>query len=309
MSQTRMIDELLRAEGLLVEGKYEQADALLSRLAEDAEEYVDRNCKTTDEVQYFSFPTLFERLAYRRVENDPRELREMDEPLDRLYSDLAMVCVHEGDYARATEALKQAVRWNPMDCSHRLNLADLYNTNGDIQGYLALTYSCFECASDAAHLVRAYLNFAGFFGNTNRPQLQAACLRCARRLDMPSSALEAALAMVARTDADPDSITDEQARALLAQEGLPEGANAEIAVSLLMVASDAAATGHKDLATTLTVRARDLIGAPAAAALIELIHQTDADDVSGAGNADSAGNVNGAADASSARPGNGESHA
>ncbi|WP_051353726.1 tetratricopeptide repeat protein [Atopobium fossor] len=282
MSQTRMIDELLRAEGLLVEGNYEQADALLSELAEDAEEYVDRNCKTTDEVQYFSFPTLFERLAYRRVENDPRELREMNEPLDRLYSDLAIACVHEGDYARATEALKQAVRWNPMDCSHRLNLADLYRTNGDINEYLGLTYSCFERASEAAHLVRAYLNFAGFFESTDRPKLQAACLRCARRLDMSSSALDGALAMVAGTDADPDTITDEQARDLLEQEGLPEGANAEIAVSMLMVASDAAATGHKNLATTLTVRARDLIGASAAAALIELIHQSDSDSASSA---------------------------
>lgn len=306
MSQTRMIDELLRAEGLLVEGKYEQADALLSRLAEDAEEYVDRNCKTTDDVQYFSFPTLFERLAYRRVEHDPRELREMDEPLDRMYSDLAMACVHEGDYARATEALKQAVRWNPMDCSHRLNLADVYKTNGDMNEYLALTYSCFARASDANHLVRAYLNFAGFFESTNSPKAQAACLRCARRLAMPSAALENALAIAAGTDADPDSITDEQARDLLEQEGLPEGANAEIAVSMLMVASDAAATGHTNLATTLMVRARDLIGAPAAATLIELIHQSDADAADSAG---STNDVDGTSVGNSAGFKDGEAHA
>ena len=34
--------------------------------------------------------------------------------------------------------------------------------------------------------------------------------------------------------------------------------------------------GMRELATTLTIRARDLVGAPAAAALIELIHEADA---------------------------------
>ena len=275
MNQSSMNEDLMQAEGLLVQGETDLAESLLSRMAADAEEYVAANCPTTEHVQWFSFPTLFERLAYRRVENDPRELREMDEPLDRMYSDLGLACVRQGDYARATEALKQAVRWNPMDCAHRLNLADLFRTNGDIDEWLGLSFSVFERASDARHLVRAYLNFAQFFSQTERPKQQAACLRCARRLEMPSAALEDAIAAVAGGDADPDSITDEQARDLLAQEGLPEGANAEIAVCMLMCASDAAKTGHRDLATDLTVRARDLVGGPAATALIELIHNTD----------------------------------
>ena len=43
-----------------------------------------------------------------------------------------------------------------------------------------------------------------------------------------------------------------------------------------MCATDAANAGMRELATTLTIRARDLVGAPAAAALIELIHEADA---------------------------------
>ena len=101
MGKTRLSDELLRAEGLLVQGQQDSALELLARLAEDAEEYVDRNCPTTDELQWFSFPTLFERLAYRRVERDPRELRDVGEPLDRLYADLALANVRCGDYEAA----------------------------------------------------------------------------------------------------------------------------------------------------------------------------------------------------------------
>ncbi len=275
MAQWQLTDELVRAEGLIIETYYEQADELLTRLAEDAEEYVAQNYQTTDEVQWFSFPTDFERLAYLRVEHDPRQLQAVEEPFDRLYADLALACVHLGDYERATEALKQAVRWNPMECEYRLRLADLYRTNGDMREYAALSFSCFERASDAAQLVRAYVNFALYYEQLGQVSLQAACLKCAQRLDMPTAALEKVLDRVEKTDADPRAITDEQAHELLAQEGIPEGANAEVVVCMLTVASQAAAAGQKHLATELTIQARDLIGSSKVAALLKLIHQQE----------------------------------
>lgn len=276
MIQTEMTDELERAEGLMLQGQPERAAELLARLAEDAEEYVDKNCPTTDEVQWFSFPTLFERLAYRRVEKDPRELRDVGEPLDRLYGDLALANVHAGDYDAAMSALKSAIRWNPMDCGSRLNLADLYRVAGDMQEYLALTYSVFERASDARHLARAFVNFSGWFQASEKPRTAAAALRAARALDVRDSSVDAALDQAAGTERDPDLVSDDEVEALLAEEGLPDGANADIAVCLLMCASDAAAAGARDVAANLTLRARDLVGEAAATALLELIRESDA---------------------------------
>lgn len=275
MAQTTLSDELLRAEGLLVQGQEESALELLSRLAEDAEEYVDRNCPTTDELQWFSFPTVFERLAYRRVEQDPRELRDVGEPLDRLYADLALAYIHCGDYDGAAGALRQAIRWNPMGCEHRLNLADLCRIAGDLREHLALSFSVFERASEAAHLVRAYLNFADYFQAAEMPRVAAAALRVARRIDAADPSLAAALEHAAGTDADPDTVSDEEAAELLEAEGLPEGANAEVAICLLMCAGDAAAMGDRNTATNLTIRARDLVGEKAAMALLALIHADD----------------------------------
>lgn len=276
MIQTEMTDELERAEGLMLQGQPERAAELLARLAEDAEEYVDKNCPTTDEVQWFSFPTLFERLAYRRVEKDPRELRDVGEPLDRLYGDLALSNVHAGDYDAAMSALKSAIRWNPMDCGSRLNLADLYRVAGDMQEYLALTYSVFERASDARHLARAFVNFSGWFQASEKPRTAAAALRAARALDVRDSSVDAALDQAAGTERDPDLVSDDEVEALLAEEGLPDGANADIVVCLLMCASDAAAAGARDVAANLTLRARDLVGEAAAKALLELIRESDA---------------------------------
>lgn len=274
-NQTTLVEDLQTAEGLMLQDQPEQAAELLARLAEDAEEYVDRNCPTTDEVQWFSFPTLFERLAYRRVEDDPRELRDVGEPLDRLYNDLALANVQAGDYEEAMRALRSAVRWNPMDCGYRLNLADLYRVSGDVQEYLALTHTVFERASDAQHLVRAYLNFAGWFQANQNPRAAAAALRAARTLDMPDGSLDAAIDQARGTDADPDLVDDDQAREFLAAEGLPAGANAEIAVCLLLCAQDSARAGDRPTATGMTMRARDLVGAPACKALLDLIRSTE----------------------------------
>ena len=277
MERTELTEEIERAEGLLLQDQAEQAEELLSRLADDAEAYVDANCPTTDELQWFSFPSLFERLAYRRVEGDPRELREVGEPLDRLYSDLALARAHLGDYDGAAAALKAAVRWNPMDCASRLNLADLFRVSGDVQEYLALTYSVFERASEAAHLARAFVNFAGWFGASEKPRTAAAALRAARNLDVRDSSIAAALDQAAGTDHDPDLVSDSEATDLLAAEGLPDGANAEVAVCLLMCATDAASAGARDVAANLTLRARDLVGEPAARALLDLIREGDED--------------------------------
>lgn len=275
--ETTLAEELLRAEGLIIQGQDEQAVDLLSRLAEDVEEYVDKNCQATDTDQWFAFPTIFERLCYRRVEKDPRTLHDVGEPLDNLYSDLALAEVRLGDYDAAIEALKLAVRWNPMNCDCRLSLADLYRVSGNMNEYLALTYSCFERASKASQLVRAFLNFAGYFEASGKPRTAAAALRAARRLDTDDSALAAALDQAAGTERDPDSVTDKEARDLLAEEGLPDGANAEVAVCLLMCAQDLAAAGDRETATDLTIRARDLVGEDAAATLLQLIRETDAE--------------------------------
>ena len=272
-----MTEGLAHAEALMIEGQNDEALSVLLGIAEDAEEYVDRNCPTTDEVQWFSFPTIFERLAYRRVEKDPRELRDVGEPMDRLYGDLALAAVHTGDYDIATNALKQAVRWNPMGCEMRLNLADLFRVNGDINEYLALTYSVFERASDARHLARAFANFSEYFLVQQKPRTAAAALRAGRRLGVRERALDQALDQAAGTTHDPDLVGDDEARDLLAQEGLPDGANAEIAICLLMCATDAAQAGQQDVATNLTVRARDLVGEDASMALLRLIRQSDED--------------------------------
>ena len=168
-----------------------------------------------------------------------------------------------------------------MGCEHRLNRADLCRSAGDMQEHLALSFSVFERASEAAHLVRAYLNFSEYFRVAENPRAAAACLHVAQSFETDDSALVSALELAADTDADPAGMTDDEASRLLEAEGLPGGANAEIAVCLLMCAGDAAAAGDRNTATSLTLRARDLVGEKACMALLELINADDEGDSNG----------------------------
>ena len=110
-------------ESLLAAGELEEARIMLEQLAEQAGEYADAACQATEARQWFSFADAFERLAYRRVERDPRELTQVEAPFDRLYAALGYVYIQKRQLEPARDALKLAVRWNPMNCAHRLNLA------------------------------------------------------------------------------------------------------------------------------------------------------------------------------------------
>lgn len=265
------------AENLLAAGELETARVLLEELAAEAGEYADTACIATDARQWFSFATPFERLAYRRVERDPRELTQLDAPLDRLYAALAYVYVQKGEYESARDALKQAVRWNPMNCAHRLNLAEVFRALGNTQEWAALSASVLERATTPQALARAFANLGQFFLAADNARAAEGCRRAALRACEDDSAATALAARLDEEQPEAQGISDAEVNAALDELGIATGANAEIAVCLLMCATDAAAQGDRGEATRYTLLARDLVGAPACEALIRLIHESDAE--------------------------------
>lgn len=77
----------------------------------------------------------------------------------------------------------------------------------------------------------------------------------------------------------PDAADESDAHVMgeLGLQGVPTSPSAEIAICLIMCATDAANDGDKREATRLTVRARDLVGEEACAAIIKLVRESDAE--------------------------------
>lgn len=265
------------AEGYLAAGDMATALPLLKRLCEMAGEWADRTCADTTSHQWFAFDDAFERLVYRRVEDDPRELEQVDVPLGRLYSDLAFAYIRQQDYEHAREALMQAVRWNPMNCNYRLDLAELFRALGDKREWAALSFSVIERASDGKSAGRAYANLGQMFLDEGNPTAAAGCARLAQRLAPTEPRVVRLLDRLVKEAPDAANESDDHVMGELGLQGVPTQPNAEVAICLLMCATDAAAAGDASAATNFTVRARDLVGESAAKALIKLIRESDAE--------------------------------
>ncbi len=267
-------DQLARIEGYLANDQTSEVMPALQGLVADMEAYIDENCVATDEDQFFSFATPFQKLTYRRVEADPRRLHDVPVPFDRAYSDYAFCLIGQHDYEKAAEALKQAVRWNPMNCSYRRDLATLLKQLGEYEQYLKMTYSVFARAASSAHLVRAYLNFADYFMQCGQFETAAACVKSALRL-VPEDkrSVTAASKLAVEHGCNPLEMADEDAARLLDEQGIPEGANVEVVLSALLLADISAAQGDLSTCQDMAQVAVDLVGQKRAMVLAELVRE------------------------------------
>lgn len=265
------------AETYLAAGDISTASQMLERYLELAEEYIAEECQATDEVQYFSFQDSFERLCYARVEHDPRRIVAVPAPFDRLYSDVAYVCIQQQDYERARDALIQAVRWNPMNCKYRLDLAEIFRALGDIQEWAALSNSVLERASDGRVAARAYSNLGQLFIDQDNAVAASGCARLAVRLAPADARTVALMDRLAKEHPEVAKDSDDHVMGELSIQGIPTSPSPDVAICLLICASDAAAAGNRALAAEYTARANGLIGKEACSALIKMIREADSE--------------------------------
>ena len=263
------------AETYLAAGDISTASQMLERYLELAEEYIAEERQATDEVQYFSFQDSFERLCYARVEHDPRRIVAVPAPFDRLYSDVAYVCIQQQDYERARDALVQAVRWNPMNCKYRLDLAEIFRALGDIQEWAALSNSVLERASDGRVAARAYSNLGQLFIDQDNAVAASGCARLAVRLAPADARTVALMDRLAKEHPEVAKDSDDHVMGELSIQGIPTSPSADVAICLLICASDAAMAGDRARAAEYTARANGLIGKEACSALIKMIREAD----------------------------------
>ena len=166
-----------------------------------------------------------------------------------------------------------------MNCNYRLDLAELFRALEDKQEWASLSFSVLERASDGKCAARAYTNLSQYFLEPETENISAAmgCARLALRLAPNDAHTTRLLNKIHTTYPDAADESDDHVMGELALQGVPTSPSAEIAICLIMCATDAASDGDKQEATRLTVRARDLVGEEACAAIIKLVRESDAE--------------------------------
>lgn len=264
-------EEITAAQSLLAQGEHAYALDSLRRMADDVESFVDANMQASSHEQWFSFDRYFEKLAYLRIETDPRQLHDVQEPYSKLYNHLALAYAYADDKDMFREALKQAIRWNPMDVSARLSLADVYRTQNNYEEFMALSVSALVRASRVEDMAHAFMNASVYFHAQMEDDTASAAMHMAKKLDAHVSFVDAMISEVSQTKLDADRLTDEEASQLLSDAGIIFGANPEIIICLLTEAYLAGRKGLKNDATNLIVRGVHAIGQDMTTKLLEEI--------------------------------------
>ena len=173
----------------------------------------------------------------------------------------------------------QAVRWDPMNCNYRLDLAELFRALEDKQEWASLSFSVAgACKRWQVRRPRLRQSRSVLLGARDRERFAAVgCARLALRLAPNDAHTTRLLNKIHTTYPDAADESDDHVMGELALQGVPTSPSAEIAICLIMCATDAASDGDKQEATRLTVRARDLVGEEACAAIIKLVRESDAE--------------------------------
>lgn len=131
----------------------------------------------------------------------------------------------------ARNALMQAVRWDPMNCNYRLDLAELFRALEDKQEWASLSFSVLERASDGKCAARAYANLGQYFLEPETENVSAAvgCARLALRLAPNDAHTTRLLNKIHTTYPDAADESDEHVMGELALQGVPTSPSAEVA--------------------------------------------------------------------------------
>lgn len=162
-----------------------------------------------------------------------------------------------------------------MNCKYRLDLAEIFRALGDIQEWAALSNSVLERASDGRVAARAYSNLGQLFIDQDNAVAASGCARLAVRLAPADARTVALMDRLAKEHPEVAKDSDDHVLGELSIQGIPTSPSADVAICLLICASDAAAAGDRARAAEYTARANGLIGKEACSALIKMIREAD----------------------------------
>lgn len=266
-------EQLSQAEAFLNDNRIDDVLPVFEGMAADIEKAQETEYVTTEDTQYFSFGSLFEKLVYKKVEEDERTLVDVEQRFDRVFADLAFCYIQLERWDDAREALAKAVRWNPMECSYRLNLAELHRIDENHQEWLGLSFSVFNRAYKAEHLVRAYMNFANAFMASAQFSTAAALVKSAMKLDPSDERVKEAREALIEAGNDPKDMDDDLWEDLLEEQGIPEGANVAVVITALICADEAQEAGDMLEFARFYQIAIDLVGERNAEVLGQIVKE------------------------------------
>ena len=225
---------------------------------------------------YFAFAEPMENILYSLRNTVDKPVTQAPEPFASLYFTYGKLLMGMKDFEGAEAALKQAMRWNPVNPNIALMLADVYRAQERFEDFADVTKKVFQNAYTGPYLARCYRNMGYYFVETQQWKEAMGCYLMSLEYDPESEDATKEIQYIQEKSegaAGVPRIDDfkETAR----EHGIPVGPDQEIVGIAVSYGRQALDDGRKDVAHYFLVMAYDLTNDDSIRALADEIEAED----------------------------------
>ena len=211
--------------------------------------------------EYHRFSNYFEEVLYKCVESPTRELHQISEPLDVLYTVYGTLLVEQKRFDEASDALNKAIQINPINLQARFERNEIDKLNGNLDAYMEATKGCMKIAYTSKDLGRCYRNLGYCYIANKEYKIAIALYTISMHFDSESLNPKAELFYIRqKTGKDVELPPMVEIKKLLKKNKIQIGASEEVLGTALALAQKAVEQGMNDMARSCFLTFYDLTG-------------------------------------------------
>lgn len=178
---------------------------------------------------YFDFDELFEMLLYSFRYKPKKEIRRAEMPLSEVYYLYGAILVELQQFEAAKNALKKALRWNPMSCRNNFEYAEVFKMTGDYETFFKLTLDIFKMSFNKLDIARCYRNLGFYFIEKNQYDKATACYYMSSSFEPDSKQAMSELYYIStKTGKNPSNPSLNELQQYAEEYGFPIGADEDV---------------------------------------------------------------------------------
>lgn len=205
---------------------YNRALEIIESLAKKADEHPFYKDDTVS--CYFTFDSFFEEILYAEINKPQKEIRKAEFPFAAIYLNYGSLLFELGRYDEAHEALKKALRWNPVSINVRSEYMETLKAKKDLDSYVKMAKESFKYAYKPKDLARCYRNMGWYYIEKEMYSEAVAVYDNSLRFEPDNKAATSELYYIIQTAPDTKQMNYEDFKEFSAKEGFPTEADMDV---------------------------------------------------------------------------------
>ncbi len=249
---------LLAAQKKAAVSDYEEAKRILEETIERLESSTVYN---DPGIQYHTFAGPIEQIIFLNSCDKQRQYASAPEPFATLYLTYGNLLMGMEDFEGAKSALENAIRWNPVNPNLKLEYADIFRAQGNLDEFFETSLDALTTAYTKEYLGRIYRNIGYYFIEKGKWKEAMAAYVLSLHFDSRSEDAAKEIDYIqSKTDGETGIPSMDEIKKIGEENGFATEANEEIVGLAAFYGHKAKDDGRNDVAAYFLTIAYDLTG-------------------------------------------------